>query len=117
MYELKKPTDDPGAISPLAITSVSAGTPSGGSATITWTTSVAGSSWVSYGIAPNRSQRTAETDISPLVTSHSVTLTGLTAGKVYLYRVHSRYSGGKDGANRAVMNGYQFTADSSFPAA
>lgn len=121
----KKLTDDPGAIPdstgttpPVRITSVSSGTPSGGSATITWTTSQAASSKVSYGLATiGRSQTTSETDTNPTVTSHSVTLSGLTAGKTYAYRVHSRLSGGHDGAGNSVMDGYQFTQDSTFVAA
>lgn len=121
----KKVTDDPGAIPdstgtmpPVRITSVSAGSPSGGSATITWTTSQVASSKVSYGLATiGRSQTTTETDKSPLVTSHSVVLSGLSAGKTYKYRVHSRLSGGKDGQGNSVMDGYDFTSDSTFVAA
>jgi hypothetical protein len=122
----KKVTDDPGAIPAagattpgLSISAVSVGSISGGSATVTWTTSVASSSKVSYGVAPNRSQVTAETDKYPSaqVTSHSVVLSGLTAGKVYLFRVHSRLLGGKDGMGNQVMDGYQFIADGSFVAA
>ena len=113
----KKQTDDPGNTTPIVVSSVSVGSISGGSATVTWTTSVASSSKVSYGVYPNRSQVTAETDTNPLVTSHSVTLSGLTPGKIYLFRVHSRYGGGKDGGGNSVMDGYQFIADSTFVAA
>jgi hypothetical protein len=121
----KKLTDDPGALPKagtsnpaIVITNLSSGTPSGGNATITWTTSQAGSSKVSYGIAvQGRSQVTAETDTSPLVTSHSVTLSNLKVGQVYLYRVHSRLGGGLDGGGNSVMDGYQFTADGTFVAA
>lgn len=122
--QTKKVTDDPGAIPPagsttpgLVISAVAVGSIAGGSATITWTTSVASTSKVSYGVAPNRQQVTTETDKSPMVTSHSVTLTGLTAGKVYLFRVHSRLQGGKDGMGNSVIDGYQFIADGSFVAA
>lgn len=116
-YEKKKVTDDPGVLTPIVISAVAVSGIGGGSATITWTTSVAGSSYVNYGVSPNRSLKTAETDTSPTVTSHSVTLTSLTAGKTYLFRVNSRLSGGTDGMNRSVMNGYNFTADGSFVAA
>ena len=119
----KKLTDDPGAIPdasgttpPVRITSVSA-SPSGGSATITWTTSQAASSRVEYGIYPNLQKTTAETDTSPTVTSHSVNLPSLTVGKIYVFRVHSRLSGGKDGAGNAVMDGYDFYQDGNFVAA
>lgn len=113
----KKLTDDPGNITPIVISAMSVGSISGGSATITWTTNNASSTRVSYGVYPNRTLTTLETDTNPLVISHSVVLTGLTAGKTYSFRVHSRYSGGKDGANNAVMDGYQFTADSQFVSA
>lgn len=121
---IKKLTDDPGAITsntatPMAITNLSVSGIGGGSATVTWTTTVASSSKVSYGVAPNRDQVTPETNTYPSaqVTSHSVSLSGLTAGKVYLFRVHSRMLGGTDGQYNQVMDGYQFTADGSFVAA
>ena len=121
----KKLTDDPGAIPKagtnnpaIQISNVSGGTPSGGSATVTWTTSQGASSQVSYGIATQgRSQMTLETDKSPLVTSHSVTISGLVVGKTYLFRVISRLSGGKDGMGNSVMDGYQFTGDGVLVAA
>lgn len=113
----KKVTDDPGNVTPITITALSVGSISGGSATVTWTTSQPSSSRVSYGVSPNRSQTTAETDTNPLATSHSVTLTGLVAGKVYVFRVHSRYGGGTDGMNRSVMDGYSFYQDGTLVAA
>lgn len=121
---IKKITDDPGAITsntatPMAISAVSVSGIGGGSATITWTTTVGSSSKVSYGVSPNRDNVSPETNAYPnaQVTSHSVTLTGLVAGKVYLFRVHSRMLGGTDGQYNQVMDGYQFTADGSFVAA
>lgn len=114
----KKLTDDPGNLAPPVISALSGGTPSGGSTTITWTTSKAASSRVEYGISPNRRQiTTTETDKNPLVTSHSITISGLTAGKAYLFRVHSRLGGGFDGAGNSVMDGYDQTADGQFVAA
>lgn len=113
----KKVTDDPGNLTPIVISSVAVGSIAGGNATITWTTSAASSSRVSYGVSPNRSQTTSETDTSPLVTNHSVTLNNLSAGKIYLFRVRSRYGGGTDGMGNSVMDGYQFTQDGSFVAA
>jgi len=120
----KKLTDDPGAnpdsggaMPPVRITAVAVSAIGGGSATVTWTTSQAASSLVQYGVAPNGGdQVTAETDTNPLVTSHSVTLSGLVAGKVYLFLVKSRLGGGKDGGNRTVMDGYVFSAYGSFVA-
>ena len=114
----KKLTDDPGALpdsggaSPsVRITALSV---SGG--VVSWTTSQAASSQVQYGASPNKDQTTAETDTSPLVTSHSVALSGLTVGRTYLFRVHSRLSGGTDGAGNSVLNGYNFFQDGQFVA-
>ncbi len=112
----KKLTDDPGNTGPVVISAVSSGVPAGGSATITWTTNKAASSRVGYGVMPNTDNTTAETDVSPLVTSHSVVLSGLVVGKAYKFRVFSRLGGGKDGGNNAVMDGYQFYADGVFTA-
>jgi len=58
------------------------------SATITWTTDDASTSQVEYG--PTRSLGSLTTEDPTLVTNHSVTLTGLTANRVYHYRVISR---------------------------
>lgn len=115
--QLKKVTDDPGNITPITISAVAVSGIGGGSATITWTTSANATSRVQYGRAPNLDRTTAETNTSPLVTSHSVALSGVTAGKVYLYRVHSRMQGGRDGMNNTVLDGYDFYTDGSFVAA
>jgi len=113
----KKLTDDPGNTTPIVLSAVRGGTPSGGSTTVTWTTSQPSSSLVRYGVSPNMGQATSEMDTNPFVTSHSVTLTGLVAGKTYLFEVASRYGGGKDGGNNVVMDGYRFTARGTFVAA
>lgn len=89
--------DDPKKTAPHAsqypvITAVAAGSISGGSATITWTTDRASSSQVFYGTAPNQDplpQRS--TYNSSAVTSHSVVLSGLTPGKFYFFYVQSFY--------------------------
>ena len=54
--------------------------------TVTWTTDVASTSWVDYGLDTGYGQ-TAGSD--SLVTNHSVALTGLVDGKTYHYRVRS----------------------------
>jgi hypothetical protein len=113
----KKLTDDPGVTSPPNISAVSSGVPSGGSVTITWTTDKATSSRVEYGIAPNRTQLSTNENITQLVTGHSVTIGNLVVGALYLFRVHSRLGGGKDGGNNVVIDGYDFTADGQFVAA
>lgn len=78
------------------------------SATITWTTSEAATSQVEYGTTSGYgSFQPASADPS-LVTSHSATLTGLTAGTPYYYRVRSA-----DGSsNLAVSAGDTFTTTS-----
>jgi phosphodiesterase/alkaline phosphatase D-like protein len=66
-------------------------------ATITWTTNEAATSLVEYGLTEEYGSVTTE-DTS-LVTSHSVELTGLEAGKTYHYRVIS-----KDGSNNQAVS-------------
>ncbi len=61
-------------------------------ATITWTTDEISSSSVSYGPTVSYVTSTPETDTSPRVTSHSVTITGLTCASDYNYIVISKDS-------------------------
>lgn len=69
-------------------------TPSGMTATITWTTCAAGTSRVRYGTT-NKYGLLAV--LSPSVTSHSVTLTGLKENTVYHFQV-----GSTDASNELV---------------
>ena len=78
-----------------AITNVDATAATDGTATVTWTTDEASDSRVEYGTAAGSLTQTA-TDASA-VTSHSIRLTGLTAGTTYFYRVRSA-----DGSNNAT---------------
>jgi phosphodiesterase/alkaline phosphatase D-like protein len=64
-------------------------TPAETSVVITWDTNENASSIVDYGPTNSYGTSTAETDTSPRVTSHSVTITGLTASTTYHYRVKS----------------------------
>lgn len=57
------------------------------SVTITWTTDVASTSQVAFGINQNKDQRSPYD--STLVTSHSVTITGLQFSTVYFFNVQS----------------------------
>jgi hypothetical protein len=66
-------------------------------ATINWTTSEAATTQVEYGLTT--SYGSATTLVSALVTSHSQSLSGLTAGTVYHYRVKS-----KDAANNLATS-------------
>ena len=61
-------------------------------ATITWTTSIAGNSQVDYGTSTGYGSSTKS---SNLVTSHSLNLTGLSAGTTYDFAVISAASGQK----------------------
>ena len=78
-------------IAPPVISAVSAN-PTASGATITWTSSTPSDSQVAYGAT------SAYGSVSPLnstlVTSHSVTLTALTASTTYHYQVRSRDSQG-----------------------
>ncbi len=59
------------------------------SATISWTTPTLTSTKVEYGLSAQTRSGTQEQDITPRVTEHSVTLTGLAACTTYDYRVIS----------------------------
>jgi phosphodiesterase/alkaline phosphatase D-like protein len=73
---------------PPTITNVNpAPAANGTSATITWTTNEASSSRVDYGTSAGSLNLT--TNDPTLVTAHSVTLTGLTPGTTYFFRVRS----------------------------
>jgi len=63
-------------------------TPLTTSATITWTTNELSDSVVNYGTSAG--SLTSSATVATLVTSHSVTLTGLTSGVTYFYCVTSR---------------------------
>ena len=64
------------------------------SAIIKWTTDEAATSQVEYGLTGDYGQETEEN--TNLVTSHSVELTGLEAGKTYSYRVISKDAAGNE---------------------
>lgn len=77
---------------PPTISSVSAGSISQTSATVTWTTNEAADSQVKYG--PTASYGSTTTLNASKVTSHSVGLTGLTASTTYHYQVISKDAAG-----------------------
>ncbi|MDE2038345.1 MAG: peptidoglycan-binding protein, partial [Patescibacteria group bacterium] len=87
-----------------AFSSMSAA-PTASAATISWTTNASSSSMVSYGTTTSYGSTTAETDTSPRVTSHSVSLTGLSSCTTYHYEV-----GGVDGfLNQSSSTDQTFT--------
>lgn len=87
---------------PPVISSVQAGSITGSSATITWTTDELSDSEVEYGLTT--SYGSLETDPSD-VNNHSVTLTGLSENTTYHYRVSSTDPSG----NTSVSGDYTFT--------
>jgi hypothetical protein len=75
-----------------AISNVAATNVTGMSATISWTTNVASDSQVDYG--PTTAYGSSTTVDPTAVTLHSMSLTGLTTGTTYHYRVRSASVGG-----------------------
>ncbi len=77
-------------VTPPVITAVASST-SISSATITWTTNEASTSTVQYGTTISYGSASSSSDF---VTSHSITLTGLSANTLYHFRVASRDAAG-----------------------
>ena len=78
----------PGPPPAIAVSGASC-TPSSTSAVCTWTTNVPGNSQVFYGPTSAYGSSSALQDTSPLVMSHSVTISGLAASTTYHYKVQS----------------------------
>jgi len=76
---------------PPVISAVAAA-PTSTAATITWSTNEASNSRVDYGTSPTSLTQNASN--ASLVTAHSLSLTGLTTGVVYYYRVTSADASG-----------------------
>jgi hypothetical protein len=87
---------------PPLISAVAAKNLTTSGATITWTTDEPSDSQVDYGISAGYGASSPLN--SQLVTSHSVTLTGLSASATYHYRVNSRDASGR----LATSNDYTF---------
>ncbi|MBI2208021.1 fibronectin type III domain-containing protein [Candidatus Woesearchaeota archaeon] len=88
---------------PPVISSVTATGITSSSATIPWNTGEPATSQIEYGLTISYGTLTSE--VMTLVTSHSVTLTGLTAGTLYHYRVKSKDASG----NLATSDDFTFT--------
>ncbi len=88
---------------PPAISAVSASNVAKTTATITWTTDEPATSQVEYGLTTSYGQTTPLD--STLGTPHGVSLSGLTAGAQYQYRVHSKDALG----NERVSGNFTFT--------
>jgi hypothetical protein len=80
-----------GDTTPPTISNVTA-SPLATSTMISWTTNENATSQVIYGISPDLNQSTTET--TNYVTMHSVTLSSLSPGTTYVYRVRSRDAAG-----------------------
>ena len=97
-----------GDLTPPVISNVQS-VPGTNSAVITWTTNEAATSQVEYGLTAAYGSQTVKD--TGLVTSHSVTVTGLTASTPYHFRVKS-----DDGAGNAAVSGdYMFTTTAPIP--
>lgn len=99
---VEAPPDFPDTTAPV-ISSVNSSAITVSRATITWTSDEAATSQVEYGLTREYGSTTIE-DSNP-VTSHSVDLTDLKAGKTYHYRVISKDAAG----NEAVSTDATFT--------
>ena len=91
------------SILPPVISAVTTATVTSSTATITWTTDKASNSQVAYGTTANYG--TLSPLNTTLVTSHSVTLTGLAASTTYYYQVQSQATQG----DTATSPGFTFT--------
>jgi hypothetical protein len=83
------------------------------SGTVTWTTDVAATTQVEYGTTTAYGSLTALN--STLTTSHSQALTGLTAGTLYHYRVHSKNSSGIESISGDAAFSTNSTSDATPP--
>lgn len=72
------------------------------SATVTWTTDENSGSWVDYGLIAGPPYGSSAGASTPLVTAHSVGLTGLTAATTYYYRARSMDASGNEGTSLAA---------------
>ncbi|MDE2320508.1 MAG: fibronectin type III domain-containing protein, partial [candidate division NC10 bacterium] len=92
---------------PPTISSVTSSGITASSATVTWNTDKSSTSQADYGTTAAYGSATALN--SSLVTSHAVTLSGLTAGKAYHFQVQSKDAAG----NAALSSDYTFTTASA----
>jgi len=96
------------AITGIAVTGINTS-----GATVGWTTNVTATSQVEYGTTT--SYGTLTTLNATLVTSHSVSLTGLTANTAYHYRVRSKNSSGVESISGDSVFATNNTTDTTPP--
>lgn len=76
-----------------SVISLVTSSPSTTSASVTWTTDEISSSIVDYGLTSSYGSSTAESDTSPRVNSHSVTISSILPCTTYHFRVRSKDAG------------------------
>ncbi len=103
------PAPQPAPNPALSITGAASNSVTSTSATITWTTSNPATQDLEYGTTTALGLRAGTS--STLTTSHSVNLTGLTAGRTYYTRIVSRDGYGQTAESRTV----QFNTPASAP--
>ncbi|PLX25235.1 hypothetical protein C0580_03030 [Candidatus Parcubacteria bacterium] len=92
--------------SPPTISSVSVSSINTQSAIITWTTDELSNSTVGYSTTPANFDD--ETGVASMVTDHSVTLSGLTPGETYYFRVKSSDPDTNEATDSSGGDGYTF---------
>jgi internalin A len=95
---------------PPVISGISASSVTESSATIDWITDEPATSQVEYGLTTSYGS-TATSPLDALVTSHSVSLSGLDPSTTYHYRVKSK----DESDNEAVSGDHSFTTSKIFP--
>jgi len=89
---LNTPVISPPDTTPPVISTISSSAVTQTTATVSWTTNEAADSQISYGVTTIYGSQTSLN--SSLVTSHSISLTGLSANTVYHYQVLSKDAAG-----------------------
>ena len=74
---------------PAPVISAIVAAPSASASAIAWTTDISASSIVDYGLSTSYGMTTPETDTSPRVTAHTISLSGLAACTLYHFDVKS----------------------------
>lgn len=106
------PLTGPTDTTPPDISNVTATNVTSDSATITWTTDEASDSVVIYG---TDTQPTTDVSDTAMVTSHVMTLTGLSAETTYVYEVQSTDAAGNTATDNSSGSYYTFTTESPKP--
>jgi hypothetical protein len=112
-YTLRLTAQSGGTPGGPAISTVSVSGISTSGATVSWTTDVAATSQVEFGTTTAYGNLT--TLNSSMVTSHTVSVTGLTKNTLYHYRVHSKNSSGVESISGDAVFSTNNTTDTTPP--